>query len=821
MPTEPSANNVEDTNDSRDEIQDTIHVNVSNSSFPEVDMHESGDTALPLVLPPDGKDRRATFTFSVEEDQDERPVREAEGISAYQGDNRPASLEPEADQDATLVRLFRSPAKVDPLVAPVESFEVVDCARLPRPTEAEAEKIIIPADEQDETSEACAGDAAVQDAVKALDMEEVISSEQEGLPTREAEGERYAEEAKVDTHAVQVVRVSYPSLFDDELHEGSIDPPNHPEENGDYGVSETTFAFLDLQQEEGDSGTDSDTREELPEEENFTEASLQLDLQQDQKTEQQRIQTGSLAAPEAQQELTANNATIAEDATSENVAGATHQETADTERHATAGTPTTETQEIAVDDIAAGLTLGPSVPSSREPTPRKLRSPSPPAAAEPGPEDTTMTIALDDDTALLKDFLSRAAANRANKAASMARRESLQNRRDSDVVRHALASPRKVLEDKDPNSPSKYDNDTTLDLSQTLTLNAAEQHAPLSLSQDQADTEGVEDTKVPRSSRRSSRTRKSRLPAPASAAQQVGPPKIAVGRNGSDHIVLKKTDAQELSLLTRANTRKNKQGAMAVGVRLLKLANDAASRSADDLTIEADPAMVNGKKYVRWDEQLAYYQEGTDTMANMLAEAESLASPDELSLPAPVSTPSVKSKSKSSKDKNSTPNIRRVRGLGTANGTPGKGLLATVSLLPDAVQEEKDAAQAQSQSHSQHQRLPKPRSSKLKKMPVASTSTPDPAPSAPMDKLPVLDVVPVGIEPTKAVTKERKSRLATPRKVKLPQPGSAVVADGKENQRRGSIAAGTPKKGIPMPAVVVPSSKGVETGLPRRRGRKL
>ena len=72
---------------------------------------------------------------------------------------------------------------------------------------------------------------------------------------------------------------------------------------------------------------------------------------------------------------------------------------------------------------------------------------------ETEPEDATMTFAFDDDTALLKNFLSRAAASKANKAENIARRESLQNRRDSDVVRHALASPRKVLEDKDPTRP--------------------------------------------------------------------------------------------------------------------------------------------------------------------------------------------------------------------------------------------------------------------------------------------------------------------------------------------------------------------------------
>lgn len=461
-----------------------------------------------------------------------------------------------------------------------------------------------------------------------------------------------------------------------------------------------------------------------------------------------------------------------------------------------------------VDDISFGLTLAPSIPSSREPTPRRLRSPSPPPRLYTEADDVTATIALDDDTALLKDFLSRAAVSKANKAATIARRESLQNRRDSDVIRHALASPRKILEDKDPNSPSKHDNDATLDLSQTITLNMdVPNPSPIEA---QPSAEDIEDPKESRRSRRSSRTRASRLPAPSSL--QTGPPKIAVRRaDGGEPIVLKKTDAQELSLLTRSNTRKNKQGAFAVGVRLLKLAAEA--RNAEDSTIDyvGSSVQVPGKKYVRWDSQLAYFQEGTDTIANMLADAESLATPDELSLPL-LSTKAAKSNQ--SKDKTSTPKVKRVRGLGTTNGTPGKGLLAPVSLLPDAVQGEKEEAQKQAQLQSKQK-------SKIKKMPVASTPATGIS-HVPVETIPSpSDVGPIVTEPTNPATKERKSRLATPRKVKLPQLSSAVPVEGKENPQRVGIAAATPKKGIPVPSVVIPSAVGMETGLPRRRARRL
>ena len=58
--------------------------------------------------------------------------------------------------------------------------------------------------------------------------------------------------------------------------------------------------------------------------------------------------------------------------------------------------------------------------------------------------------------------------------------------------------------------------------------------------------------------------------------------------------------------------------------------------------------------------------------------------------------------------------------------------------------------------------------------------------------------------------KERKSRLATARKVKIPVSTTpAVPVDGKENR----LITGTPKKGVGV-------AVGVETGLPRRRGAK-
>ena len=63
---------------------------------------------------------------------------------------------------------------------------------------------------------------------------------------------------------------------------------------------------------------------------------------------------------------------------------------------------------------------------------------------------------VSDDTALLQAFLNRAAEGKNSRRISATKRESITNRRDSDAVRQALASPAKaeVLADLDPNSPS-------------------------------------------------------------------------------------------------------------------------------------------------------------------------------------------------------------------------------------------------------------------------------------------------------------------------------------------------------------------------------
>ena len=759
---------------------------------------------------PDQKDRRSTFTFTMDTEASEGLAHDKSlcGMSddsIHDADSAPA-------EDATLMNLFRSPMKKS-LASPLH-VEQIAYPQLPLSDNEQGEP---------ESNHMAMDDSEL---IAESDMDKHIeepfegnSNEGEAVIAQEtAHNEADQEEADIadaDTHdhVEMIAEPSFPAVSPPILQQAADDiaypalplasSPRAQVEPAAEEVQEVTLApeapsdaeeSVDINMD-GELALDDDLDTAAAGAEEFTEASLQLNIQQD----YEEVAHGEKPmSAEAMSEVSASGepedgvlqdapeeVTNLPEVSEEDGSPATHDE----ERTQTPGS-----SQIA--DITDGLTLSftPARAPSVEPTPRKLHSPPPPPA-QSSLDDVTMTIALDDDTALLKDFLNRAAASKAEKAAVMThRRESLQNRRDSDVIRHALSSPRKALEEKDPNSPSKYDNELTLDLSQTLTL-SMDNNNLASPTPNATNGEDLTDEKSSRGSRRSSRAKKSRLPAPASAAQtQPQTSKIAIRRaDGTEHVVLKKSDAQELSLLTRANTRKNKQGAFGVTVRLMKLAADSANLPPlDDSTRE----IVIGKN-IRWDEQLAYYQENPETVA----EAESLSTPDELGMSDAVSTPSAKPKSKVSK--NSTPKVRRVRGLGTANGTPAKALLAPTPFDD----EEKEATTAPTTASSQQ--LPRPKASKIRKMTVASSSQPE-------TKLPTLDIAPVGVEPTK----ERKSRLAAPKKVMLPQP-VALPAEGKENTQRSGLGGATPKKGLPTPRVIVPPTVGMESGLPRRRGRKM
>jgi hypothetical protein len=208
---------------------------------------------------------------------------------------------------------------------------------------------------------------------------------------------------------------------------------------------------------------------------------------------------------------------------------------------------------------------------------------------------------VSDDTALLQAFLNRAAESKSSRRLSTSKRESLSNRRDSDTVRQALASPAKpeILGALDPNSPSPK---KSLAVFEELKPTQSQDAAVGSPSQSSGDAENSQG----RTTRRSHRDKRR-----VERAVPLTHTRISL-RGNTDPVILKRSEAQELATMTRANTRKNKAGSIMPTLRLTKLIVEKAPIEASP-DAEADDAETGSVRpdvrRVQWDSTLAYYQE--------------------------------------------------------------------------------------------------------------------------------------------------------------------------------------------------------------------
>jgi len=315
----------------------------------------------------------------------------------------------------------------------------------------------------------------------------------------------------------------------------------------------------------------------------------------------------------------------------------------------------------------------------------------------PEPVDMTTDVTadftnqFDDDKDRLKAFILRTKQEKANKAATITRRESFQNRRDSDAVRRALASPRPALEEKDTNISSPTRETSFQNISRVLESvisDVEDQDATLSL-----DSQAPADNLIGSPSLRRSTRKQSRIPQlPTAAAASRTPKKIAVRRtDGTDTVVLtQKKEAQELAQLTRTNTRKNKGAAVSAQTRIVQMTAESLATFAPGAAAAAQPsaspntsapraepaaaaAPADRRKSVHWDD------------ARLTSFQAAAPAPDDAK-PAGALAPAQAKKGGSGASR-----VRRLRGLGAANGTPAKGLLAA-TLLPDEVAEQKEAA---------------------------------------------------------------------------------------------------------------------------------
>ena len=403
------------------------------------------------------------------------------------------------------------------------------------------------------------------------------------------------------------------------------------------------------------------------------------------------------------------------------------------------------------------------------------------AKDQDSPDEEDRTTQFDDDKERLKSFLLRTQASKANKQTSITRRESLQNRRDSDVVRKALSSPRPALEEKDANTSSPTRVPSLLELSKQLesVIDDVEDCDVTARVDNQPATKGLDDTSSGLPSLRRSARKQSRIPQLPTANTAVRTPKkINVRRtDGNETLVLTaKKEAQELAQLTRNNTRKNKGGAFPVMQRLIQLTveNVIIGPDAPDMQLSQDSTTMQEEqkrkkkkkrgRSVHWDEKLTHFKEVLVLPTSPTASDESSTSGGNPVTHAPA-TPRPK--------KMPTARVRRLRGLGTANGTPAKGLLAS-TLLPDEVAEQREAAAAK-----ENEKLAKPQ----KKSPPKAKAG-------------------------------KKDRLPSPKKLELRPSvasvngGVGVVGEGKENPSR--LHVGSPRKGPLMGGRVMIQAPAVE-----------
>lgn len=439
---------------------------------------------------------------------------------------------------------------------------------------------------------------------------------------------------------------------------------------------------------------------------------------------------------------------------------------------------------------------------------------------------------VSDDTALLQAFLNRAAESKGisstNSRISVSKRESLSNRRDSDAVRHALASPAKpeagsnvhVLGELDVNSPSPRKT-ASLFSSAGITTEANIFDNVIAEAADKAEDESArgdsEDDGGSRT-RRSGRTsakKNSQFSTVSTAQPPTAANRISIrAPNGEGRVVLKRSDAQELALLTRNNTRKNKGGAILPPLRLTKMALIFGMQAADGSQVDdtEDAGQGTGKKSkkgVKWAEQLVEFQQGpTGDMSDssVLSDELSASTTDDHAgeeqdkkgdkvgssssiassavAPPPAETPSK-------------PKIRRLKAPRTAaTSTPGKAPSPPASTTPASDPTPPATAEKSNPKPS----LPQPTTKRRSRIatPAKGLLSSSLLPSD-LDPQPVVPAPPPTSQPQQEQRKRKApiSKLPAPSSTSLSNPTtSSIVGQGKENVAAAStsLLLSPPKK---------------------------
>jgi hypothetical protein len=238
-----------------------------------------------------------------------------------------------------------------------------------------------------------------------------------------------------------------------------------------------------------------------------------------------------------------------------------------------------------------------------------------------------------DDTAYLHDFLTRARAQKAARAASSPER-----------IGSSVSSPAKNTRQ----AQSNLVTDSTSPLGVTH----------VELRPDEVVEDTINDDQATSPCRRSSRPR---LPKPLKSVVPSIPNTIPVRRsNGTEFVFLQRTEAMQISLDTRTNTLRNKGEAVPPSMRLGSLVTGEMS------PIKERKKNSKAKKTVKWDEKL-----GQEQLEALLEDQALVMDTQSKSKPEPLAKTEEKTISEVEKSEKREKNARKsVKRLGTVNGTP-------------------------------------------------------------------------------------------------------------------------------------------------------
>lgn len=209
-----------------------------------------------------------------------------------------------------------------------------------------------------------------------------------------------------------------------------------------------------------------------------------------------------------------------------------------------------------------------------------------------------------EDVALLSEFLSRAQAKRAANAAMIPTKKA----EETGSVNSPTVRSRRALEELDKNSPSPQKTQQVSTPTKGVDNKAVESPTSKVLPSQEVNEDAAREESSPSTCRRSTRAKLPKAPPQAHSQRPAVPNQIPVRRaNGTEFVFLQRTEAQELALATRKNTRRNK-GNSVLPKQFLQTCKQGQSEDESSEDGERKGRARPGSKQVCWrDEELVEY----------------------------------------------------------------------------------------------------------------------------------------------------------------------------------------------------------------------